>query len=206
MARKRPPVRLAAAVLERLMARPGALAAPVAAARATDPDRPDRPDRPDPTGASEPEADQETAEAGAGLAAAGRAAEDPVPTPEVARRVVVRVPFAVKRRVQRHARHAGRSYTTIVLDAYNDHIDELTAVHDPTSPAVDPGATPRLPLREIGTDGRLRGVNAVDLPLSLYPAEREILEATVAIGAAHSLSDLVVRLLELALPAPPTPR
>ena len=39
-------------------------------------------------------------------------------------------------------------------------------------------------------------------PLSLYPAERAVLEGAVAGGAARTLSDLVTRLLELALPAP----
>jgi hypothetical protein len=67
------------------------------------------------------------------LATGEEAGEDPVAAPRVARRVVVRVPFQVKRRMQRHARHAGRSYAAIVLDAYNDHIDELTSVHDPVA-------------------------------------------------------------------------
>jgi hypothetical protein len=95
------------------------------------------------------------------------------------------------------------TYTATVLDAYATHADELLGAASAPAPGpAEPGALPRLPERDGAADGRRRGINAVDLPLSLYSGEREVLAAAVAAGAAHSLSDLVTRLLELALPAP----
>lgn len=90
-----------------------------------------------------------------------------------------------------------------MLDAYTAHANELLAgAARPARPGPGQGGLPPLPERDVAADGRRRGINAVHLPLSLYPREREVLEAAVRAGAAHSLSDLVTRLLELALPAP----
>ena len=122
--------------------------------------------------------------------------------PGHARRVVVRVPGALKHRLELHARRSGRTYTAVVLDAYREHAGELGDVARPAARPAEPSGLPLLPERDVGAAGRRRGINAVDLPLSLYPAEREVLEAAVGAGVAHTLSDLVTRLLELALPAP----
>jgi hypothetical protein len=115
------------------------------------------------------------------------------PGPERARRVVVRVPRGLKQRLERHTRRTGQTYTAVVLAAYRDHHGELRAAAGGGAPG--PG---ELPPREFTALGRRRGIHAVDLPLSLYPAERAVLQE----AATHTLSDLVTRLLELALPAP----
>jgi hypothetical protein len=124
--------------------------------------------------------------------------------PGRARRVVVRVPATLKQRLERHVRRTGTTYTATVLDAYTAHAAELLGAAGAGEPAPSPaeqGGLPRLPERDVAADGRRQGIHAVDLPLSLYSAERQVLEAAVAAGAAYSLSDLVTRLLELALPA-----
>lgn len=143
--------------------------------------------------------DQQDQEPGAGRPSGagrpGRAGIDQaLAGPERARRVVVRVPRGLKQHLERHARRTGRTYTAIVLAAYTDHHGELRPVD------VEPVGPGELPPRDFTAVGRRRGIGAVDLPLSLYPRERAVLEAAVAGGAAHSLSDLVTRLLELALP------
>lgn len=158
------------------------------------PDDVDTGPAPEPAPKPEPERDQEHGGGHVDVDHAG---------PGRARRMVVRVPSTLRARLERHARRTGRTYTAVVLDAYAAHAGELlnaAGAIQATSPG--PGGLPRLPQRDVGADGRRRGISAVDLPLSLYSAEREVLEAAVAAGAAHTLSDLVTRLLELALPTP----
>ncbi|HZD70368.1 MAG TPA: hypothetical protein VFA45_16155 [Actinomycetes bacterium] len=141
--------------------------------------------------------------------AGGRVDVDHTPAgPGRAHRVVVRVPAPLKQRLERHVRRTGATYTSTVLDAYAAHADELLGADtgEPAPPPAGPGGLPRLPQRDVGHGGRRRGINAVDLPLSLYDREREVLEAAWRAGAAHSLSDLVTRCLELALSAPPRRR
>jgi hypothetical protein len=145
--------------------------------------------------------EQDQGEKLAGAGQHGRVDVDQAPAgPRRARRVVVRVPHGLKQRLERHARRTGRTYTAIVLAAYTDHHGELRPVD------MEPAGTGELPPRDFTAVGRRRGIHAVDLPLSLYPGERAVLERAVADGDAHTLSDLVTRLLELALPAPPRRR
>jgi hypothetical protein len=177
MARRRTPAQLAAS-LDRVATKPAGAAA-----------------------GAELEHDQEDREQNR-----GRADVDHAPAgPGRARRVVVRVPAPLKQRLERHVRRTGATYTATLLDAYATHADQLlgAGAGQPTRPGpAGQSGLPRLPERDVAADGRRRGIHAVDLPLSLYSREREVLEAAVAAGAGRTLSDLVTRLLELALPAP----
>jgi len=119
-----------------------------------------------------------------------------------AKRLNVRVPPGVKTRLERQQRRAGLSYTEIVLDAYRAHGAELPPPFpgDPVA-ADDPGDPLQLPARStLARSRRRRHVHGVDLPLYVFPQERAVLEAAVTAGRALNLSDLVTRVLDLALP------